>query len=76
MVEIVLGFLSSGGGKADRSLGGYINHTLKMKKRHFSEKVLGGCLATFTIIILGCMFFNRVGRLHMYSGALRVVSMT
>jgi len=47
VVEIVLGFLSSGGGKADRSLGGYINHTLKMKKRHFSEKVLEGCLVTF-----------------------------
>ena len=41
VVEIVLGFLSSGGGKAGRSLWGYINHTLKMKKRPFSEKVQG-----------------------------------
>ena len=39
VVDIVLGFLSSGGGRADQPLGGYINHTLKMKRRPFSEKV-------------------------------------
>lgn len=38
VVEIVLGFISSGGGKPDRSLGVYIEQTLKMKGR-FSEKV-------------------------------------
>ena len=39
VVDIVLGFLSSGGGRADQPLGGYVNHTLKMKRRPFSEKV-------------------------------------
>ena len=39
VVDIVLGFLSSGGGRANQPLGGYINHTLKMKRRPFSEKV-------------------------------------
>ena len=40
VVDIVLGFLSSGGGRADQPLGEYINHTLKMKRRPFSEKVV------------------------------------
>ena len=39
VVEIVLGFLSSGGGKADKPLGDYIDKTLKMRKRRFSQKV-------------------------------------
>ena len=39
VVDIVLGFLSTGGGRADQSLGKYINNTLKMKRRPFSEKV-------------------------------------
>jgi hypothetical protein len=39
VVEIVLGFLSSGGGKADKPLGEYIDKTLRMKKRHFSKEV-------------------------------------
>ena len=39
VVEIVLGFLSSGGGKADKPLGEYINRMLKMKRRPFSPKV-------------------------------------
>ena len=39
VVEIVLGFLSSGGGKADKPLLEYIDKTLKMKKRRFSQKV-------------------------------------
>ena len=42
VVDIVLGFLSSGGGKADRQLGEYITRALRMKKRFFSEKVSGG----------------------------------
>ena len=39
-MDIVLGFLSSGGGRADQPLGSYVDHTLKMKKRHFSIKVV------------------------------------
>ena len=39
VIEIVLGFLSSSGGMADRSLGVYIDKTLKMKSRHFSQEV-------------------------------------
>ena len=39
IVEIVLGFLSSGGGKADKSLKEYIDKTLKMKDKNFSQKV-------------------------------------
>lgn len=38
VVDIVLGFLSSGGGKADKPLGEYILRVLKMKKP-FSSKV-------------------------------------
>ena len=41
VVDIVLGFLSSGGGRADRQLGEYITRALRMKKRFFSEKVGG-----------------------------------
>ena len=37
-VDIVLGFLSSGGGKANRPLGEYIKHVLKMKEP-FCQKV-------------------------------------
>ena len=39
VVDIVLGFLSSGGGKADKPLGEYIDRMLKMKRRPFSAKV-------------------------------------
>ena len=42
VVDIVLGFLSSGGARADRQLGEYITRALQMKKRIFSEKVRGG----------------------------------
>ena len=42
VVDIVMGFLSSGGGKADRQLGEYITRALRMKKRFFSEKVRNG----------------------------------
>ena len=39
VVEIVLGFLTSGA-KADKPLGEYIDRMLKMKRRPFSSKVL------------------------------------
>ena len=39
VVDIVLGFLSSGGGRAEKPLGEYVDRVLKMKKRSFSEKV-------------------------------------
>ena len=38
-MDIVLGFLSSGGGKANQPLGEYVHHTLKMKRRAFIDKV-------------------------------------
>lgn len=38
-MDIVLGFLSSGGGKAEKSLGDYVDKVLKMKERPFSQKV-------------------------------------
>lgn len=40
IVDIVLGFLSSGGGSADKPLGEYVERVLKMKSRNFSEKVI------------------------------------
>ena len=43
MVDIVIGFLSSGGGKADQQLKEYITHALRMKKRFFSKKVGNKC---------------------------------
>ncbi len=39
VVDIVLGFLSSGGGKAAKPLGDYIDKVLRMKRRPFSQKV-------------------------------------
>ena len=39
VVDIVLGFLSSGGGDADKPLGEYVEKVLKMKARKFSPKV-------------------------------------
>ena len=39
VVDIVLGFLSSGGGKAEKPLAGYIDKVLKMKRKPFSQKV-------------------------------------
>ena len=38
VVEIVIGFLSSGGGRTDKLLAEYIR-TLKMPKKSFSKKV-------------------------------------
>ena len=45
VVDIVLGFLSSGGGKPDKPLGEYVDRVLKMKRRSFSQKVYVGLLA-------------------------------
>ena len=39
VVDIVLGFLSSGGAKAEKPLGDYIDKVLKMKQRSFSVQV-------------------------------------
>lgn len=39
VVDIVLGFLSSGGGRAEKSLGDYVDRVLKMRERPFSRKV-------------------------------------
>ncbi len=46
VVDIVIGFLSSGGGKAEKPLGDYIHRVLKMKKP-FSEMVCACRLACF-----------------------------
>ena len=40
IIDIVLGFLSSGGGKANKSMGNYIEKVLQMKKGSFSRKVI------------------------------------
>lgn len=39
VVDIVLGFLSSGGGSADKPLGEYVEKVLKMKTKSCSQKV-------------------------------------
>lgn len=39
VVDIVLGFLSSGGGKPEKPLGEYVDRVLKMR-RQFSQKVI------------------------------------
>ena len=39
VIDIVLGFLSSGGGSADKPLGEYVEKVLKMNTRKFSPKV-------------------------------------
>ena len=39
IIDIVLGFLSSGGGSADKPLGEYVERVLKMRTRKFSQKV-------------------------------------
>ena len=59
VVEIVLGFLSSGGGKADKPLGDYIDKTLKMKKRHFSKKVGAPYIKLLELIIKGAISRKR-----------------
>ena len=39
VVDIVLGFLSSGGGSAKMPLGEYIDRILRMRRKPFSKKV-------------------------------------
>ena len=39
IVDIVMGFLSSGGGNEEKSLGEYVEKVLKMKTRNLSQKV-------------------------------------
>lgn len=39
IVDIVLGFLSSGGGNTDKLLGEYVEKVLRMKGRKLSQKV-------------------------------------
>ena len=39
IVDIVLGFLSSGGADSDKPLGEYVEKVLRMKTRYFSQKV-------------------------------------
>ena len=46
VVDFVMGFLSSGGGEADRLLGAYITRALPMMRRFFSEKVSNGSNTT------------------------------
>jgi len=41
VVDIVIGFLSSGGGKPDKPLGDYVDKVLRMRRRPFSRKVTG-----------------------------------
>ena len=45
VIDIVLGFLSTGGGRPEKMLGDYIRKVLKMKKP-FSEKVLDFAVCT------------------------------
>ncbi len=54
IVDIILGFLSSGGGNPGTPLGVYINNTLKMRM-YFSEKV-----ATFVVVYRElCMLYYK-----------------
>ena len=39
VIDVVLGFLSSGGGKPNKPLGDYIGKVLRMPKQSFSRKV-------------------------------------
>ncbi len=49
VVDIVIGFLSSGGGKPEKPLGDYIDRVLKMKRRSFSLKVIHFAVYTYYI---------------------------
>ena len=71
VVEIVLGFLSSGGGRADKPLGDYIDKMLKMKRRPFSSKVrqsnsyaLVPCASN-----MHCALYDYIGQGVLLSGA-------
>ena len=51
VVDIVIGFLSSGGGKPDKLLGEYIDKVLKMKGRLSSQKVSGSFYACCELVV-------------------------
>ena len=50
-MDIVICFLSSGGGKPDKPLGDYIDRVLKMKKRLSSQKVSESFYACCELIV-------------------------
>ena len=54
VVDIVLGFLSSGGSKAEKPLGEYIDKVLKMRRSSFSKKVIKKNLKYCTMM---CMYY-------------------
>ncbi len=60
VVDIILGFLSTGGGKAEKSLGDYVDKVLKMKRRSFSPKVKQQSKHTNTSIILYLILGSRM----------------
>lgn len=47
VVEIIIGFLSSGGGRADKPLADYLK-TLKLSRKSFSKKV---CIYSLPVFI-------------------------
>ena len=51
VVDIVIGFLSSGGGKTEKPLGEYVDRVLRMKRRPFSRKVRGELIVCVRKII-------------------------
>ena len=57
-MDIVLAFLSSGGGRADKNLGEYVDKVLKMSDRAISRKVeVNMCMVIIglcTCIIVAC----------------------
>lgn len=70
IVDIVMGFLSSGGGSADKPLGEYVEKVLKMKTRNFSEKVntvLFLYVAKSNHIVILCMLRHLWEKYNYYS---------
>lgn len=62
VIEIVLGFLSSGGGKSDKSLGEYIDKTLQMKSRRFSQRVISFQCWVYSVHVNYCCVNCRLRR--------------
>ena len=54
VVDIVLGFLSSSGGKAEKPLAGYMDKVLKMERKPFSEKV-GYYFEITNLLVMFCI---------------------
>ena len=51
-MDIVLAFLSSGGGRADKNLGEYVDKVLKMSDRAISRKVeVNMCIVIINLCI-------------------------